>query len=85
MFLYIVFVFSGREELRAEGLESLINAIELVGNALNHIHLPDGSRVKILGFALFDYMLEMLEDSNEGLLRAFTVQVRYISILFSFS
>ncbi|KAF4518484.1 hypothetical protein B566_EDAN006489 [Ephemera danica] len=63
-----------REELRAEGLESLINAIELVGHALNHIHLPDGSRVKILGFALFDYMLELLEDSNEGLLRAFTVQ-----------
>jgi hypothetical protein len=65
----------GREELRAVGLSNLTNAIELVGHALNHIHLPDGSRVKILGFALFDYMLELIEDSNEGSLKAFTVQV----------
>jgi hypothetical protein len=68
-------LYAGREELRAEGLESLTNAIELVGHALNNIQLPNGSRVKILGFALLDYMFELLEDTNENTLRAFTTQV----------
>ncbi|XP_065347680.1 uncharacterized protein LOC135944570 isoform X1 [Cloeon dipterum] len=67
--------FERREELRAEGLESLTNAIELVGHALNSIMLPNGSRVKILAYALLDYLFELLEDTNENSLRAFTIQL----------